>query len=343
MNSTPANPYDAFYFATSCGAPYERSQHWLTLFNIFADHIVRELHPTTALDAGCAMGFLVESLRDRGVEAFGIDVSTYAIERVREDIRPYCAVGSITTPFNRRYDLIVSIEVLEHLTPAEAEQAIANFCAHTDRVLFSSTPLDHKEATHINVHPPEDWAELFARNGFGCDVDFDASFITQWAALFRRSQASVPQVVRDYERKFWWTRKENADLRAVNLEMRNQLATLNTQQIQAQQKQAELIAHLHDAAQKEAELTARLRDAEQKQSALTVQLQTAEQRAAELSARLTEAEQSAAGWRTQFESVTSSTTWRLLRRIGQVRLAIAPRGSTRERVGRFIFRVLRIK
>ncbi|MCI0477286.1 MAG: class I SAM-dependent methyltransferase, partial [Anaerolineales bacterium] len=129
--AAPANVYDAFYFATSCGAPYERSQHWLTFFSIIAEHIVRELHPASVLDAGCAMGFLVESLRDRGVEAFGIDASAYAIERVREDMRSFCAVESVTTPLTRRYDLIVCIEVLEHLTPAEAEQAIANFCAHS--------------------------------------------------------------------------------------------------------------------------------------------------------------------------------------------------------------------
>ncbi|MCI0475461.1 MAG: hypothetical protein L0Y55_04385, partial [Anaerolineales bacterium] len=204
------------------------------------------------------------------------------------------------------------------------------------QILFSSTPIDHKEATHINVRPPEDWAELFARQGFVRDLDFDASCITPWAVLFPRNQASLACVIRDYERKFWWTRKENVDLRAVNLEMRNQLAAdLQTRQV--------LDARLSDAAQKESELTARLRDAEQKESALTTQLQAAGHREAELSARLTEAEQSAAGWRMQFESVTSSTTWRLLRRIGQVRLAIAPRGSTRERAGRFIFRVLRIK
>ncbi len=308
MNATPVSPYDAFYFATSCGAPYERSQHWLTFFGNIAEQIVRELHPASVLDAGCAMGFLVEALRDRGVEAFGIDVSTYAIERVREDIRAFCTVDSVTTPLTRQYDLIVCIEVLEHLTPAEAEQAIANFCAHTDRVLFSSTPLDHKEATHINVHPPEDWAELFAHNGFLRDVDFDASFITQWAALFRRSQASLSRVVRDYERKFWWTWKENVDLRRVVFEMRNQLSA-----------EAEIVQNLN------------------------TRVTAAEQRQLELAAELTSAQRDAARWRVQFEAVTNSTAWRLLRRLGQVRSVLAPRGSTRAHIGRFVFRVLGIK
>src|SRR5688572_27008446 len=175
--------YDAFYYAHSCGdRPYERQEHWLNFFAAVADHVVAAIAPQTVLDAGCAMGFLVEALRDRGVEAFGIDISEYAIGRVREDVRPYCAVASVSEPFpRRRYDLIACIEVLEHLPPREGEQAVANLCRHADDVLFSSTPNDHKEATHVNVQPPEYWAELFAREGFYRDVEFDATFISPWA------------------------------------------------------------------------------------------------------------------------------------------------------------------
>ena len=59
-----------------------------------ASQIKEKYHPQTVLDAGCAMGMLVAALRDLGVEAYGVDLSEYAISQVREDIRPYCAVGS---------------------------------------------------------------------------------------------------------------------------------------------------------------------------------------------------------------------------------------------------------
>src|SRR5438445_606738 len=45
---------------------YQRDQHWLAFFGQIADHISREIAPRTVLDAGCAMGLLVEALRDRG-------------------------------------------------------------------------------------------------------------------------------------------------------------------------------------------------------------------------------------------------------------------------------------
>jgi methyltransferase family protein len=219
-----ASPFDAYYFRHCCGQPYERNDTWLNFFGGIADVIVRMIAPRTVLDAGCAMGFLVEGLRQRGVEAWGLDVSEYAIDRVIPDIRPYCSVGSVTLPLNRKYDLIVCIEVLEHLTAREGVQAIENFCDHSEDVLFSSTPLDYKEATHFNVQPPEYWAELFAHQRFFRDVDFDASFITDWAMRFRLVRDPFTRVVREYERKFWQLHKENVDLRRLSREMRDQLA-----------------------------------------------------------------------------------------------------------------------
>jgi predicted RNA methylase len=218
-------PFDAYYFAKGCGRPYQRDDEWLSFFKSVADRIRSEYQPISVLDAGCAMGFLVEALRKDGVEAYGVDISSYAIECVHPDIRPYCWVGSVLDPFPRRYDLIVCIEVLEHLSPGDAQRALDNFCSHTDQVLFSSTAVDYKEASHYNVRPPEYWAEQFARRGFFRDVDLDASYLTPWAAGFHRVSPPVHRIVRDLERIFWLARKENADLREVAISNRHLLAS----------------------------------------------------------------------------------------------------------------------
>jgi len=218
------NLYDAYYFKHGCGKPYERTAEWLQFFGGIADKIVHEIGPRTVLDVGCAMGFLVEGLRERGVEAYGIDISAYALERVRNDMKPYCRLASVLEPLPQRYDLIVCIEVLEHLSAPDADRAIANLCRASDDILFSSTPFDYREVTHFNVQPPEYWAELFARYAFFRDVDFDASFITPWATRFRSRNEPVSRVVRDYERKFWRLWKENVDLRSLAGEMQGRLA-----------------------------------------------------------------------------------------------------------------------
>jgi hypothetical protein len=180
------------------------------------------------LDAGCAMGFLVEALRDRGVDAFGVDLSSYAIANTHDSVRAFCRQGSLTDEFTDRYDLIVTIEVLEHIPRHDAERAIDNICAHTDDVLFSSTPFNYQEATHVNVHPPDYWVEQFGRHGFFRDVDFDASFLTTWAIRFRKRSDPVHRIVKEYERRYWEVAVERDELRAQNIELQEKLTGAST-------------------------------------------------------------------------------------------------------------------
>lgn len=222
-NNTTADTgelYDAHYYETGCGVAYDRAEHWEKFFGIVADRIVSEIGPRTVLDAGCASGYLVKALRERGVEAWGVDISEYAIAHAPEAARPFVRVGSVTEPFERRYDLIVCIEVLEHLHKPNSEQAIANLCAHADDIVFSSSPLDYKEATHFNVQPPEYWAEHFARHGLFHDVEFDAGFITPWAMRLRKLQNPSVRLAKEFERRWWTLQHENTELRAMVVELR---------------------------------------------------------------------------------------------------------------------------
>lgn len=205
--------FDRRYFEACCGTPYVRNEHWTSFFGHLANRIVASLAPRTVLDAGCAMGFLVEALRDRGVEAWGLDISEYAISRVRDDVRPFCHLASLTEPIEGRYDLIVCIEVLEHLPPADAQRGVMNMCAATDDVLLSTTPHDFSEATHVNVQPPSYWSALFAQSGFYHDLEYDASFITPWATRFRRARLGPGELVSGYERKLWTVSEEVRVLR----------------------------------------------------------------------------------------------------------------------------------
>jgi SAM-dependent methyltransferase len=224
--------FDAYYFTHCCGKPYVRNEEWLSFFRGIADRIVSDIAPKRVLDAGCAMGFLVEVLRDRGVDATGIDISPFAVEHLHETVKAFCRLGSVTEELAGVYDLIVAIELVEHMPAREAEIAIANFCRHTNDVLFSSSPFDYQEPTHINVHPPEYWAEAFARHGFFRDVEFDASFITPWAVRFRRSSEPLHHLVRRYERRYWELFQQAHGARTHSMEVQSRLAALEAEEAQ---------------------------------------------------------------------------------------------------------------
>ena len=241
-SADPAPEYGAYYYLHDCGIPYERNEHWLGFFDRIAEAIVRELHPSTVLDAGCAMGFLVEGLRKRGVEAWGIDISDYAISQAHESVRDYCRVGSLTEPLGQRYDLITCIEVIEHIPPTEADTVIANFCAATDRLLLSSTPQDYGEATHLNVQPPEVWSAVLAREGFLRDLDHDLSYLTPWAALYTRRDEPLPETVRRYDRSWWRLRHEVSEIRSSLLKAQDRLAELESEE--KEERRPELLEEL---------------------------------------------------------------------------------------------------
>lgn len=190
--------YGSDYFASHCGAPYRRGDgEWETFFGRVADEIVRVLNPRTVFDAGCAIGFLVEALRARGVDAHGIDLSEYAIGEAPAELQPFLRVATVDEELEGRYDAVVCIEVLEHVPPPIAAEAIANFARHTDAVLFSSTPGDFDEPTHVNVRPTSEWIELFAAHGLLPDPTVDATFLTAHSLLFRRSDPVAFAVAAD--------------------------------------------------------------------------------------------------------------------------------------------------
>jgi SAM-dependent methyltransferase len=218
--------YGEYYYRHDCGIPYERNDYWLAYFAKIADRIVRDLEPRSVLDAGCAMGFLVEGLRARGVEAFGIDVSEYAISKIDETIAEYCQVGSLTEPLPRRYDLITCVEVVEHIPAADAETVISTLCAATDRLLLSTSPDDYTEATHLNVQPPEYWSLLLAREGFFRAVDQDISYLTPWAALYTRREETPAGLVGEYDGSWYRLRREVIEVRRALLAKQEELAEL---------------------------------------------------------------------------------------------------------------------
>lgn len=214
MESVQSNSvYDKDYYKSHCGEEYERDKGWEKIFGNYADRIVKEINPMKTLDIGCAKGFLVEALRDRGVEAYGIDISEYAISQVRDDIRPYCRVGSATETQTEKYDLVTCIEVLEHLDKEDIVKAIDVMCSITDDIIFSSTPFDYEEETHISVHPVEYWVERFYYNGFYHDLDYDCSYIAVQTLRFKRTVICELDFLRNYERKLFQLTCEVSSIR----------------------------------------------------------------------------------------------------------------------------------
>ncbi|HET9233930.1 MAG TPA: hypothetical protein VFP10_07315 [Candidatus Eisenbacteria bacterium] len=66
-----------------------------------------------------------------------------------------------------RHDLVISMEVAEHLSPARASTFVDDLCAIGDVVLFSGAVPHQGGRHHVNERPQSYWMGLFRRNGYG--------------------------------------------------------------------------------------------------------------------------------------------------------------------------------
>ncbi len=215
------------FYGNEGDAPYRYGEpQWDSFFGGVADRIAEDLKPASVLDAGCAIGFLVVALRDRGVPAWGVDVSEWAISQVPDRVKAFCSVASLTDELEGHFELVTIIEVIEHLPDAVSGPVIANLTRHADAVLFSSTPDGFEEATHVNVRTPDHWAGLFAANGFFRDFDYDASYLSPDAVLFRRGTLDTGEAIVGYERYLWESRTKAQNILAGFVADRTELVGL---------------------------------------------------------------------------------------------------------------------
>ena len=295
-------------------------------FDGIADRILNDIRPLSVLHVGCVAGSLVQRLRAHDVQAFGLVFEQYPARDIHPSMQSFCWVGSPIDALPRRYDLIVALEILQHFSPPNAEQVIANLCACTDDVLFSSIPFAAGDAPRLNTQPPEYWASQFAEHGFFRDVDFDASFFAPWAARFRRTREPAVRVITDYERRWWQLQQENRGRRELNLEQLHELIArdFDVQRMRAQ-IEAQGLALLALTTEKDRVI-----------QELTAQISAKDQAAQELNAQLR-------SWQLRWAQLEGSPGWALLRALQMGRTHLAPPGSTRDQALEDLWRGLRTR
>lgn len=134
-NGAPDAMYDGAYFG--CGrdpsgdrhghSGYARYDRVASNADIAAYLMWRQFRVRTVLDVGCATGFLVEALRERGLEAEGCDVSAYAVEHATPGALGYVRLGDPVRglPYaDGAFDLVCALEILEHLAPSDVPAAL---------------------------------------------------------------------------------------------------------------------------------------------------------------------------------------------------------------------------
>jgi len=130
--------------------------------------VLEWVQPSSVVDVGCGLGMWASSFVELGVETVhgmdGPDVPTSELLIPKED---FVAVDlSNFVESARSYDLVVSLEVAEHLHGASAKGFVKTLTSLGPVVLFSAAIPHQRGANHLNEQWPSYWARLFAGRGY---------------------------------------------------------------------------------------------------------------------------------------------------------------------------------
>lgn len=136
------------------------------------------------LDFGCAKGFSVKSFRMFGIDAYGVDISSYAIQNVIPDqwkTHECCKlIVDWEIPFkNIKFDWIIAKDAIEHLSEEELSKFL-KISKKFGKKIFTAVPLGIKvngkekfvienyegDVTHIIRKPVSWWKKTFENHGW---------------------------------------------------------------------------------------------------------------------------------------------------------------------------------
>jgi SAM-dependent methyltransferase len=138
------------------------------------------------LDVGCGKGFQLYELTQLcpGVEVHGIDISSYAIENAKEEIKDRLQVGSATSlPYkDSEFDFVFSINTLHNLHCYDLDKALREIervgkknkyiCVESYRTEEEKANLLYWQVTCEAFNTPEEWAWWFKQAGYTGDHSF---------------------------------------------------------------------------------------------------------------------------------------------------------------------------
>jgi len=135
------------------------------------------------LDVGCAKGFMLHDFRELipGIQVQGIDVSAYAIEHSKEEVKPFLFVAdACSLPYkDHEFDLVISINTIHNLEKNELTKALREiervskgqsfitvdaYRTKEEKELMFAWNLTAKTILHV-----EEWQALFVAAGYTGD------------------------------------------------------------------------------------------------------------------------------------------------------------------------------
>jgi protein-L-isoaspartate(D-aspartate) O-methyltransferase len=158
---------------------------WKPVASLLAQHYF--LQPgQRVLDIGCGKGYLLYDLTQvvPGLEVCGVDISAYAIENAKPEVKPFLQVGHAKSlPFpDASFDLVISLNTLHNLHCYDLDAALREMQRVTKKNAYLVVESYRNESEKANLLywqltcesfcTPEEWEWWFRQTGYTGDHSF---------------------------------------------------------------------------------------------------------------------------------------------------------------------------
>ena len=130
--------------------------------------VLQFIKPASVIDIGCGAGNWLYVWKQLGVtDLLGVDGSYVKAEDLIIDKNNFVS-ANLDNGFSihRKFDLVTSLEVAEHIKPENAGKFIASLCSLGDVIVFSAAIPGQDGTLHYNEQYPGYWIEKFAKHNF---------------------------------------------------------------------------------------------------------------------------------------------------------------------------------
>ena len=147
------------------------------------------------IDVGCAAGYYVKVMRDKGIEAFGCDPSEWIVNReetLMTQYKEYLKVGCARRiPFSGNYETVLLMDILEHLSDTEYSDFLSEIKRLNVKFMIVKVPTEDRsdafnDPTHVLIKSKDWWFKEFRNMNFNFVGELDDSGSPIW--FFQRTE-----------------------------------------------------------------------------------------------------------------------------------------------------------
>ena len=133
-------------------------------------HLLAVVKPESILDVGCGQGVWCAAWKKAGVEqVVGVDGTHVDAGALKIPVEDFVAHDlSQAFDLGRTFDLVMSLEVAEHLPASSADDFVDSLTRHGSLVMFSAAVPGQGGESHVNEQSYGYWRSKFACRGYRC-------------------------------------------------------------------------------------------------------------------------------------------------------------------------------